>query len=566
MEPGDYRLSIQAYDSFTDSVAGERIIEVHVLPPLWLRWWAVVIYLVLGVLLVWYIVRRVRMRQNERIVNSQIQSLLGLAHDLRAPISLIKAPLSEIEAREALSSDGVDSIRLAKANTDKLLEMLSRLLDLQRYSVDEDKPPEAIDLADYLATKAAEYRLSALHRSDTITVSADASLPRVMCHRDILSHIIDNLLSNAVKYTRNGTITLSAAIVNDKVTVKVADTGCGISRHDRRRLFRERFRGAEAVAGNEPGSGMGLLIVHRLARLLDGSVKIDSREGRGTTATLTFPYVAVPQEQAQASGSLRCAAADNAGSAAKEHILIAEDDADLRAYLMRSLSEQYEVSVLDSTGDVVAAVKAADPDIVITDVVMPGMNGIEICKAIRNDIETSHIPVIILSAMAAQPDMVAGLEAGANDYVVKPFDMTILRLRIRNLLQRQRRLQQSITAPTPDSADVPKEPEFNTDLDKQFMETVTRIIDSHLADPLYTITNFCRDLGMSRTSVYNKIKRLTGESINDYINIVRLDRAKEMLATQHCSVSEAAYTVGFSDPKYFSTCFRKRFGVAPSKL
>lgn len=252
----------------------------------------------------------------------------------------------------------------------------------------------------------------------------------------------------------------------------------------------------------------------------------------------------------------------------REHILIAEDDADLRAYLTKSLSEQYEVSVLDTTADVVGQVRAVNPDIVITDVVMPGMNGIDVCKTIRNDIDTSHIPVKILSAMAAGADVVAGLEAGANDYIVKPFDMTILRLRIRNILIRQRRLQQSITAPAPaiDSTDAPEAPEFNTDLDKQFMETVNHLIELHLADQFYTITNFCRDLGMSRTSAYNKIRRLTGESINDYINIVRLDRAKEMLATQLYSVSEVAYTVGFSDPKYFSTCFRKRFGIAPSKL
>lgn len=566
VEPGDYRLYIQAYDSFTDCVAGERTVDVRVLPPLWLRWWAVCIYAVLGAFLAWYILRRIRIRQNEHIVNSQIQSLLGLAHDLRAPISLIKAPLSEIESRETLSPDSLDNLRLAKANTDKLLEMLSRLLDLQRYRADEEKAPEPVDIAEFLNIKATEYRLSALQKSDTITVSADAALPRIICHRDILSHIIDNLLSNAVKYTRGGAITLSGAIVKDKVTIGVSDTGCGISRRDRRRIFRERFRGAEALESNEPGSGMGLLIVHRLARLLGGTVKINSREGAGTTVVLAFPFRPALAETAPVAEPAPLTEPES--GVLREHILIAEDDADLRAYLTKSLSEQYEVSVLDTTADVVGQVRAVNPDIVITDVVMPGMNGIDVCKTIRNDIDTSHIPVIILSAMAAGADVVAGLEAGANDYIVKPFDMTILRLRIRNILIRQRRLQQSITAPAPaiDSTDAPEAPEFNTDLDKQFMETVNHLIELHLADQFYTITNFCRDLGMSRTSAYNKIRRLTGESINDYINIVRLDRAKEMLATQLYSVSEVAYTVGFSDPKYFSTCFRKRFGIAPSKL
>lgn len=566
VEPGRYRLRLQAYDSFTDSVVGERSVCIDVLRPLWLRPWAITGYVVLALLAGWYMVRRIRRRQSEKIVNSQIQSLLSLAHDLRAPISLIKAPLSEIETREKLSADGIDNLRLAKNNTDKLLDMLSRLLDLQRYGNEGTfHKAETVNMAEFLEAKAAEYRLSALHKSDTIAVENAPAACEFVCNRELLSHIVDNLLSNAVKYTSNGTIRIGGRFVANRVVINVADTGIGMSRRDMRRLFRERFRAAEAVESKEPGSGMGLLIVHRLVAMMKGNIKIESEPGKGTEVTLTFPLETPPQlpepKTAPNEHSENAATPDNG----HELILIAEDDRDLRAYLTKALSEQYDIAELDPTGDVVAQVRSQNPDIVLTDIVMPGMSGIDICKAIRNNIDTSHIPVIMLSGMASQPDIVAGLEAGANDYIVKPFDMTILRLRIRNILARMRRLQQIITAPGHNAAAAP-EPEFTTDLDKEFMATVNSVIERHLDEAVYTIADFCRELGMSRTSAYNKIKRLTGESINDYINIVRLNHAKEMLATGHYTVSEVAYTVGFSDPKYFSTCFRKRFGTAPSKI
>lgn len=564
VSPGKYRFRLQSYDSFTDSVIEERTIKITVLPPIWLRWWAIGIYFIIGLAAIWFIWRRTRHMQREKLVNTQIQSLLGLAHDLRAPISLIKAPLSEIETRETLTPDGLDNLRLAKANTDKLLEMISRLLDLQRYDKAGVGMPVKIDMRQYLEDKAAEFHLNALHKNDTINVDVSETMPPVMCDYDIINHIIDNLLSNAVKYTESGTITLSSKILKGCVFVGIADTGRGISRKDRRHLFRERFRSAEAIESKEPGSGMGLLIVHRLASMIKGSVKIVSEHGKGTQACLTFPLV-LAEESPRAID-------DNEKNDAERHerdremILIAEDDRDLHDYLAKALSDKYDVASLDTTKDAIEQIKAQNPDIVLTDVMMPGIGGIEMCKAIKADVDTSHIPVVILSGLGERHNVVEGLQAGANDYIVKPFDMTILRVRIRNILDRQRKLQQSIISAAGDTSGDYAEPEYATELDKEFMQHVTHLIDSHLSDHLYTIADFCRDLGMSRTSAYNKIRQLTGESINDYIRIVRLNRAKEMLATQNYSVSEVAYTVGFSDPKYFSTCFKKHFGTNPSKV
>ncbi|MDE6206528.1 MAG: response regulator, partial [Muribaculaceae bacterium] len=244
-------------------------------------------------------------------------------------------------------------------------------------------------------------------------------------------------------------------------------------------------------------------------------------------------------------------------------IFVVDDDSDMAEYLRDILSDEFTVEKFTSPTALLDRIRTESPDIVISDVMMPEMRGDELCRIIKTDMATSHIPVILLTGLNSRRDIVAGLEARADDYVVKPFDIVVLKARIRNILTRRAELSRRMI----DDNVAPEEvEELSNELDRKFMTRMREAVDAHLSDADFSVADLCNKLAMSRTSVYNKIKSLTGQSLNEFIRIMRLNRSRELLATGNYNVSEVAYMVGFSDPKYFSTCFKKQFGMSPSKL
>ena len=241
---------------------------------------------------------------------------------------------------------------------------------------------------------------------------------------------------------------------------------------------------------------------------------------------------------------------------------MAEDDVDMCNYLKDSLSIEYNVICVDDGNKVLTMVKEKNPDIIISDIMMPMMHGDELCRTLKSSMDTSHIPIILLTAYGEKENIIRGLEAGANDYIVKPFDLSVLKVRIKNILfnrQQFRDMMLSASAPL-------NTIDYSSELDKAFLSKSMDIINKELSNPDFAINDFCRLLCMSRSSVYNKIKTLTGQGPNDFIRIVRLNKSKELLSSHKYPISEVSIMVGFSDPKYFSTCFKKQFGISPSKL
>lgn len=560
---GDYTMEIQAVDAVGGEVVAERMLPVTVRPPFWLTWWAKLSYVLLALVLVWLVAIYVRKRQREQRITDKIQSFLNLVHDLRAPVTLIKAPLGEIENRADLPEDTIRNARLAMSNVDKLLGMIGKLLDLRRESQHSDcLNLTRTNILDFLKSKVAEWRVAALQKGLRIEVSVPDDMPPVAIDCNKLSHILDNLLSNAIKYTFQGSVTVSARCDKKTWTLEIADTGIGIPVHDRGRLFRNEYRGQNAISTDEIGSGMGLLIVHRLCRLHKAKVSVSSRENQGTTFTLVFPReIKAPARQIpdrQETVDMPVPATDST----KETIVLVDDERDILDYLSQSLSDTYNVICYSGAEEVLADVGNINPDIVVSDVRLKGMSGYELCQKLKTSVETSHIPVILLSALSERESIILGLESGANDYIVKPFDISVLRLRIRNILASRRQMQTRIMS----GEEQPGKEEAINELDREFMERIMAVIDGHISDSEYSIADLCRDMGMSRTTIYNKIKALSGESINEYIRVRRLSKAKELLESRRYTISEVAYMTGFSDPKYFSTCFKKQYGISPSKL
>lgn len=450
-------------------------------------------------------------------------------------------------------------------------------MEIQR-SDEGDKPTARFamcDIAKHLSGKIEEYRMLASQKGigmEFDTHIQDFPTPQppnsptpisVLTDTEKLDHIIDNFLTNAVKYTARGSVTATLSISPRQWSVEISDTGIGIPASEQKRIFTEHYRASNAVNSKESGSGIGLMIVHRLVQQLGGAISFKSTEGVGSTFTLVFPTrinVRPDTEPApdKSAPDISSAEADDQTNT----LLIAEDDADLNAYLVKAFSDEYKVVSVPDGGKAYSTAVEINPDLVLTDLRMPVMGGDELCRRLKSSIETSHIPVILVTALSEREDIINGLEAGANDYIVKPFDMTMLKLRVRNIINGRRKLRETLVS---SSGEVPDN-DFTGTLDREFLDKVKEILDREMANSEYSINDFCREVGMSRTSFYNKIKVLTGTSPNDYIRIVRLNRARDLLSTRQYNVSEVSFMVGFSDPKYFSVCFKKQFGTSPSKI
>ena len=567
---GSYTLVIRAIDLYSGRPFAERRLYVDVRPPLWLGPWAIFIYVLVFAALLVFVMSALRRVRRERRIESQLRSYAAIAHDIRTPMSMIKAPLLNVELDSSLSDNARANLQQARSGIEKTMGMLDEMLGLRREARGaRHLQVRQVDILEYLKIKIEEYSTLALFKGIDIECDVQADMPLVMIDTDKFDHIVDNLVSNAIKYTNQGKIVLSARRVGRRRwSFSVEDTGIGMSEADARYVFRRRHRSHEAEDCDASGTGLGLLITGRLVHDHRGSITFSSEQGRGSTFTVTLP-VAFPSRYriapaaAPASGT-GCGPDDSSDAADTQRstIYVIDDNPDMREYLKVHLGEEYNVITADNAAAALDDIRSGNPDLVISDIMMPRLRGDEMCRMLKTNIDTSHIPVILLTGLAGREDILAGLEARADDYIVKPFDIVVLKARIRNIIKSRRELGKRVLAEDCE----PAQEEFTNELDRRFMTRIMEIIDEHMADSEYSVNELCADIGMSRTSVYNKIKSLSGQSPNEFMRIMRLNRAKELLATRSYNISEVAYMVGFSDPKYFSTCFKKQFGFSPSKI
>lgn len=570
LSPGKYIFHLRAFDKYTGQQLGERELEIIISRPLWLSWWALLIYAVILSVFIYMYMQYRKHKANEDKIKEKIRSFISIAHDIRTPITLIKAPLSELEAQEELPEESKRTVGVAVKNVEKLLTMVTQLLDLQKAeSHTEHLKVSQYDIKAYLEEKMAEFHLAAMQKSVELQLEVEPDMPQVCIDREKMDHIIDNLLSNALKYTEKGVIHLIVKTVpKKKWSIEVRDTGIGIPKEEQGNIFHEYYRAQNALNFGESGSGIGLMITRRIVKQHHGSISFNSVEGKGTAFTVVFPQiikssiVAESKERGQEMPMQADKSYTVAGEEGKNVLLLAEDDPDMREYLTDSLSSEYKVVSVPDGGKALEMAREINPDIIISDIVMPVLEGDELCRILKSSVDTSHIPIILLTALSERENIIFGLEAGANDYVIKPFDLSVLKVRIRNIIQNRQHLRDTVLS----METQPEETDYTSQLDKEFLDKVMEVVLEELSNSELSINDFCRKLGMSRTSVFNKMKTLTGQGPNDFIRIVRLNKAKELLVSRKYSIAEVANMVGFADPKYFSTSFKKQFDTSPSKI
>ena len=602
LNPGHYTLRVRAISSEDRRmVLEERSIDIIVEQPIWLSIWALLLYALILVAIASIALRIIVLRKQRKISDDKIRFFVNTAHDIRTPLTLIKAPLEELSDREKLSKEGTDNLSTALRNVNALLRLTTNLINFERADTYSNNfYVSEYELGAYMTDIVNVFRSYASVKHIDLTYESNFRYLNVWLDKDKMDSILKNIISNALKYTpEGGSVHVYAYETEDTWNVEVSDTGIGIPLDEQKKLFKMHFRGSNAINSKVTGSGIGLLLVWKLVHMHKGKLNFTSTEGKGSCIKVSFPKgekryrkaihrPAPTKEQEQNNEPEQITSPEkgtpdtpafntpiegyehaqqqtqDAGN--RQKILIVEDNDELKEYLRRTLAENYHVQVCSNGKSALCIVKEYFPDLIISDIMMPEMRGDELCQKVKNDIDTSHIPVILLTALNTDKNIIDGLQTGADEYVVKPFNIGILRATIANLLANRALLRHRYgNLELNDDTHNTECINCSTDLDWKFIASIKKNVEDNMDNPSFTIDVLCTLLNMSRTSFYNKLKALTDQAPGDYVRLIRLKRAMQLLKEQKYTITEVAEMTGFSDAKYFREVFKKHFNISPSQ-
>ena len=536
---------------------------------------SIILLLLIGIMV--YIYRTILMKRRieEEANKAKLQFFTNISHELRTPLTLIADPVNYIIHDDNLNSQQRSMLQIVQRNVLVLTQLVSEILDFRK--VQNGKME--LRLSDFNLTESMKQWImlfSASAQKKHIAISMDApDTIMLRADQDKIERICYNLLSNALKYTsEGGEITLTAKEENGRVMISVADNGCGISSDELPYIF-DRFYQAKN-AGR--GTGIGLAIVKAFTELHHGEVSATSIEGKGSTFTIHIPVrqkgEVTNQPTEKIEQLVEPSSAEEVPNQArhideliqpyqtdKPEVLIIDDNIDIRTYLRSVLSEKYNVSEAADGKVGLELARKIVPDIVLSDIMMPVMDGLAFCQQLKTDKAISHIPVILLTARSLDEQRAEGYEHGADAYLSKPFSLRLLLSRIDNLIESRKKLNQTWSKGVEDD----EIGNISNEIDKSFLKQLRKIIQENLANSDLSVEQIGDEIGLSRVQLYRKVKALTGYSPVEIVRKARLTRARHLLQTTERTVSEVAYAVGFSTPSYFSKCYKDEFGENPKK-
>ncbi len=594
LSPGEYILQVRA--SFNNRWNGQEpvnSIKIIVKPPLWLSPAALVIYVLIaaGIAILIYVFVKRRNRIKAEILREKLEKnkaedlnklrmnfFTNISHQIRIPLSLVIAPLESMMAKEEFSENITRKLTLISANASKMKMLLDELLLFSKIKSSAERIKVSRgNVFDFISEIASGFRLVAEEKAIEFTVKMPENTHNVWFSAKSLEKILYNLLSNAFKFTEKGEVFLTSSLSSENgiemLKIEVGDTGPGIRQEELNKIFDGYYQVEDNSCRNIKGFGIGLSLTKELAILHKGSINVHSIVGKGTCFTVLIcvdgesftpeeklDRPAYEQEAVDYSFLLQKNIyfdEDQNNDAGKYRILVVEDDKDLLNYYKDFFRDHYIVSVAENGVDALKKIQTSVPDIVISDVMMPGMDGYELTRRLKDDVTTSHIPVILLTAKTGLSSQLNGLDSGADLYIEKPFHPSFLSSSIRNIIRNKERLLKKYAA---GSAEIE---EMATSLrDRKLLEKITASVMANLSNEHYSINDLTRDAGISRTLLHLKLKALVGMSTTEYINSVRIKQSVNLLMSGY-RVSEAAYATGFASPGYYSRCFHKVYGMSP---
>jgi len=514
-------------------------------------------------------------KQLEEAPHAKLVFFTNVSHDFRTPLTLVADPVEQLLEDKALTPRQQSLLKVVHKNVHILLRLVNQILDFRKYENDKLELVRAnMNLRVQLQEWSHSFQTLALkkHIHFVLEVNDDRADYLMAVDAEKMERVYFNLLSNAFKFTpENGTITVTLSTLTKEeggryARLVVADTGSGISVQHIRHIF-DRFYQIDV---NHAGSGIGLALAKAFVELHGGEITADSVEGKGTVFTVDIPMTVVEEPSADLVQEPRITqqtvveeledmeTEEQIPDENKECILIIDDNADVRDYVKSLLKEEYTViEAPDGRAGLKKAMKYV-PDAIICDVMMPVMDGLECCRKLKTELQTSHIPVMLLTACSLDEQRIQGFECGADSYISKPFNSKLLLVRLRNLMDNHKRLKQFFGDKTTLSK------ESVSDVDKGFVDRFRELIEENLADSELSVEDLGGKMGLSRVQLYRKIKALTNYSPNELVRIARLKKAASLLASSEKTISEITYEVGFTSPSYFTKCYKEYFGESPT--
>lgn len=582
LSPGNYTLKVRSILLDNQQILEEREIQILVERPFWLTFWAFLIYALFIIGAAYAFLRYQIIKRERKTSEEKINFFTHAAHDIRTPLTMIKAPLSEIMEKESLSENGQKNIQLAMQSTENLAELANNLINFQKEELYSSQTiVTAHELNHYLSNYMHQFDSFARQKDITLSYESSFDSLDVWIDTSKMDSILRNLLSNALKYTpQGGRVSLKAESNKNTWTLFLSDTGIGMNKEDQKKLFKYLFRGYNTANQTTTGCGIGMLLTYRLIENHEGKISFTSTENVGTTFQLTFPIRSknyqYKKEEKEGTDKVLTTEQETAGNITTDIqftdsqtdeqaplILVVEDNAPLRSFIIHSLSDTYQVEGAGNGQEALDFINERQPDLILSDIMMPVMDGKKMCQIVKSQMETSHIPIILLTALGDKEHILEGLEIKADQYLVKPFDVHILKATIRTLIANRKmlrnRFKSAVTALPEEAPAV----ELPTSLDDEFIQKVTELVKEGLGKN-FNVDTLCASVNMSRTSFYNKIKALTGIAPAEFIRNIRMQEAALMLKSQRYTVAKVSDKMGFADPKYFTDTFKKFYGVPPS--
>ena len=612
LDSGDYTFKLKVANN--DGIWNEKplTLAITVLPPWWKTNWAIssyVLLFLLGIYLLNYITQtRIkekqlisierRKRHHEKELNEKkFQFFTNISHEFRTPLTLILNPLNDIlsDTNVELPQRVKDKHKIIKKNTDRLYRLINELLDFRKLELNKvDIHVRELNLVAFIKDILSYFKEEAFVRNIQLTIDADLSDLPVWADQKKLEKIVFNIMSNAFKVTPDGgVISVDVSSIDKQIylplvdetnpvkalQISVTDTGPGLKKKQLQRIF-ERFYQVENLNKTYyGGTGIGLEVVKGFTDLHKGKIEVESKIGKGTCFKIIFPEgnKHFKEEQIISESNSTIEQNDNyipteptiinkteteSDDSANYTLLIVEDNTELRNYLKEELKNDYRVIVANNGRVGLELSKEILPDIIMSDIIMPEMNGYDFCKNIKEDLRTSHIPLLILTAKARIDDRMEGIELGADAYMVKPFDMRLLKLRLSQLITSRQLIFNkyfSVISDVPENVNT-------TSIDKEFIHKVLNHINENIGDPDLSVESLAAQLHLSRSQFYRKIKALTNQTANEFLRNIRLQKAKQIIEMGNANISEVCYQIGFSSPSYFTKCFKNYFEMLPTEV
>ena len=600
LDPGEYIFRVRA--SNNDGVWNEKGVSLNIIvrPPFWKTKAAILIYMLLlfGALI--FFRRLVLLRERLRFQHEQerqeslrrheldllkIRFFTNVSHEFRTPLSLIITPLEKM-MKKTDDQERLSQLKLIYRNARRLLNLVNQLLDFRRMEVQKIiLKPAYGNLVEFIheihktftdlsEKKNIEFRFSSSHK-DYFTYF----------DHDKMEKIVFNLLSNAFKFTpERGKVTITLKIyppeqeislpkenMNGKIVLVVEDTGIGIPKENLDKIFDRFFQNEMPGTMLSQGSGIGLSLTSEFVKLHNGTIEVKSEPGMGSSFKVILPIIQeIPglenqdefeEAESESQESVLLNETPVEAESEKSLLLLVEDNDDFRFYLKDNLKDRYNILEASNGKEGLQKALSSLPDLIVSDIMMPEMDGIELCRSLKTNTETSHIPIILLTARMSQDIKQEGYDTGADDYLTKPFSFEILESRIHNLISQREKIKTSFQKHfkiEPGEIGI-------TSLDEKLMKKALETVEKNMSDPEFSVEKLSRELGMSRVHLYKKLTALTGKSPIEFIRIMRLKRAAQYLSKSQLTVSEIAFEVGFNDPRYFSRYFKAEFGLLPSQ-